>query len=712
MTRKLVFKLSALSAALLSAYGTAFAEDDEIARLIKPESSVSVGVGNWSHNRPQQGGYDGMRSDGAYLLLDADIVQRDDTTGTWTTFSTRNLGTDARELEAGYQRQGNIGGTVRYNEIPRDNPLTFNTGLQGIGSALLRTPATANPTRSEVTLGTKRKQLDFDFYKYISPELVLNINFKNEDKDGTRLWGRGGAAEFSVEPIDANTKQFEAKLSHLGKKLQLTGGYYGSWYKNANSYVDTALTTGASPYYLSLPQDNEAHQFFLNGGYSFTPTTRGTFKLEYTRATQNERLPMSDIAGLPLAGAPTNLNGRIDTTLMQLGLTSRPMRDLSFVADLRYRNEKDKTPVARYVQTAYAGHTCDGNANIACVDNTPFSYKTLSGKLEGTYRLPNNFSLIAGIDQKNQDRTVPVNTGTVVGGVDDQRYVPFRAKLEESTYRLQLRRSLSDTLNGSLAYLHSKRDGSTYSRTNEDPSDEINPIHIADRKRDKWRFSFDWSPVDTLTLQFNYENAKDEYAHDEVREYGLRDGKATLYSLDATYSLNDNWQLNAWYSYDNTRANQFNGRWQQTTEILEAQRWSHLKDIGESVGFGLRGKLTGKIKAGADLQLTTTKSEYPSDITTTGAGGTLTPYPAGVSALPAIKNSILTIKLFGEYALDKNADLRVNLIHERWKTNDWSWLFSDGSPFTYGATTDGTQVLANPKQNSTFLGARYIYKFQ
>ncbi|MBU1690348.1 MAG: MtrB/PioB family decaheme-associated outer membrane protein [Gammaproteobacteria bacterium] len=693
---KQIFTLTTISAALLVAYGPAFADEAEMTQLIKPESSVSVGIGNWSGDRPQQGIYDGMRENGLYGLLDADIVKRDDATGTWTTFNASNLGTDAFGLGAGYERQGNFGVRLRYDVISRDNPYTFNTATQGIGSTNLTTPATANPARSETTLGVKRKQSDLDLVKHIMPGLTLNINFKNEDKEGTRQWGRGGAAEFSVEPINATTRQLEIKLNHIGERLQLSGGYYGSWYDNANSLVKTQLSTGAGLYYLTLPLDNQAHQLFLDGGYSFTPATRGTFKIQHTRATQNEHLPTADIAGLALASAPTNLNGRIDTNLIQLGLTSRPTHNLSVVANLRYRNENDKTPEALYV----TGSTI--------VHNTPYDYKSLVGKLEGTYRLPDNYSLIAGIDQSSQDRTVPV--GNVVAGVDTERYVPFRAKIDETTYRLQLRRSLTDTVNGSLAYLHSKRDGSTLSQTEASESDEINPIHIADRKRDKWRMTADWTPVDTLSLQFNYETSKDDYGHDATREYGLRDGDASMVSVDAAYTLNDDWKLTAFYSHDKTTANQYNGRWTNGTGVHEADRVSHLKEVGESIGLGLRGQASAKTRIGADLQWTETRADYPSDITY--IAGATPAYPVGNNPLPNITNQIMALKLFGEYSIDKTSDVRIDMIHERWKTDDWSWLFADGTPFTYGTSTDGTQVLSKPKQTSTFLSVRYIYKFQ
>ena len=52
------------------------------------------------------------------------------------------------------------------------------------------------------------------------------------------------------------------------------------------------------------------------------------------------------------------------------------------------------------------------------------------------------------------------------------------------------------------------------------------------------------------------------------------------------------------------------------------------------------------------------------------------------------------IKLHAAYAVQKSSEVRVEYTHEIWKTDDWSWMFANGTPFTYGTTTDGTQVVA------------------
>lgn len=712
------FRLSTLAAALMTIYGPALAQDEvdeEVAALTNPDSFVSIGAGNWSKDRPQQGIYDGMRESGVYGLIDGEIIKRDDATGTWWIFQGRNLGLDTREVRGEYLQQGNMGAFIEYSRTPREHPLQINTGVTGIDTTTQRvpTPSITPGTGSDLQLGTHRDATTIGFYKNLMKGLDFKVSFKNEDKNGTRHWGRGGAAEFAVEPIDSTTRQLEALLEYTGERLQLSGGYYGSWYRTENTLVDTALTSGGSQFFLSLPLNNEAHQAFLNGGYSFTPTLRGTFKLAYTHATQDEDLPTQGIPGLSLAGSPTRLDGELNTTLAEFGLTARPLSNLSVLANLRYHDLDDKTPVKRFVQTNAA---CGASQ---CVDNTPWSYETLSGKVEGTYRLPLGYSVTAGVEQRDQDRTVPVSNANGANGADTQRVVPFRSELEETTYRLQARKAMSETVNGSIAFLHSERDGDEFSIAGAGPggapSDLINPIHIADRDRDKVRLSLDWTPLTALSLQFVAEHAKDDYGHDESRPYGVREGNAALYSLDVSYNVSSNWQVNAWYAHDKTEAQQFNQR-AANGGAAQAELEANLEEVGDAVGIGVRGRPASRLNVGADLQWILTEAKYPQSITTAGtvfpSSGTVT-----VAPLPDIENKLLRLGLFVEYAVQKNADVRVDFVHERWRTDDWSWMFADGSPFVYGTptgttTTDGTTVAVVPKSVSNFVGVRYIYRFQ
>jgi len=686
--------------ALVSGVALAQEPDPEVAALMKPESEVSFGHGYWANDRPRLGTYDGMREEGAYGLLDAFINSRDDRTGTWFILEGRNLGLDTRELRLDWLRQGDLGVFLEYGRTPRDVPYTVFTGVHGIGTTTQRVPATSATSLNAHHLGTLRESVGAGFNKLMGRAYEFRVSARSEDKTGDRLWGRGGAPEFAAEPINSNTRQVEAVLAYTSKPFQLQGGYYGSWYTNHNSLVDTALTSGANPYFLSLPLDNQAHQLFVNGGYSLSERTRATFKVAYTRATQDEQIPVG--TGVVVAPtAPTNLDGRLDTTLVQAGLTQRVSNAISWLASVRYYESDEKTP-----QHLVVGPACPG-----CVHTTPLTFKTLTGKLEGTYRMQADLSFTGGIDHSKQDRNVPVGDFNPAG-FDNQRYVPFRAELDETTLRLEARRSLSETVNGRIAVAHSKREGSEYTRTNELQSDLINPIHLADRERNKVRLMLDWMPSQALTLTFNVDYAKDDYETSGARPYGLREGSAAVYSIDAGYVINENWRVNAWYTRDQTEANQF-GQRNASDGASEAVKEANLEDIGDTFGMGLRAILSPRLRAGLDFLYSKNVNKYPETITPLGPGS-LFPVSGGVTGvpLPDITNKLTRINLHAIYALQKSAELRLDYIYERWQTDDWSWLFADGTPFTYGTTTDGTQVVQAPKQSANFLGARYIYRFQ
>ncbi|HEX6692044.1 MAG TPA: MtrB/PioB family decaheme-associated outer membrane protein, partial [Burkholderiales bacterium] len=624
--------------------------------------------------------------------------QRDERNGTWFRLDARNLGLDTREFRAEWERQGDFTVFMGYDRIPRDEPYSVFTAVRGIGTTTQRVPTPSTTNLGQLHLGTVREAFSVGFAKVLTGGFDFRLSATSEDKRGDRLWGRGGAAEFAAEPIDSNTRQLEAVVSYTQDKLQLQGGYLGTLYTNRNSMVDTALTNGASPFFLSLPLDNQGHQLFMSGGYGFSRDTRGTFKVSYTRITQDEQIPVGATAVVSPT-APTSLNGRLDNTLVQLGLTSRVNREFNLAASLRSYESDEKTPQYRVV-----GPACPG-----CVDTTPLTYKSLTGKVEGTYRTSRNLSLVGGLDLSNIERNVPVGDLNPAG-FDNQRYVPFRSEVQETTLRLEARRSLAESVNGRLLYAHSKRDGSDYSRTNEPQSDLINPIYLADRDRDKVKFALDWTVVDPLTLTFNVEYAKDKYSTSDARPYGLSEGSAALFSIDAAYTVAENWQLTAFYSRDQTKATQIGQRTSSGGGTIDAIKTADLEDVGDTLGVGVRGQLMPKVRLGADLLYQKNVNKYPESIQLVGAAPT---YPAGTTGpLPDITNTLKRLKLNATYALQKNSELLFEYVHELWKTNDWSWMFADGSPFTYGTTTDGTQVVQAPKQSADWFGMRYIYRFR
>lgn len=714
--------------------------DDEVARLVTPDSFVSVGVGNVGSSGGRFGMYNGLQENGAVGLLDFSFTRRDDETGTWYRASGRNLGLDTRELHLEHERQGAWDYFVDYNQIVRSSPYTIVTGVRGIGSNQLSVPATA-ATTSQYTLKTERYRTSFGLNAMLADSTQLRVLLQNEEKEGERMFGRGsgGAMEFLAEPIKTNTQQVDLILDYTGEQLQLSGGYYGSFFKNDNPMLRvqggaTAFnsgvgSTGVAFDNISLSPDNHSHQFHLSGGYQFARTTRLNFKIARSMAVQNDDFMAVRFYNTANNGVNANtsgrtdLGGRLDTTLANISLTSRPTNNLFLLANLRYENRHDRTAVARYITTVggtgaapvlsglSATSTTDGN-------NEPRSLANWSGKLEASYSLPDGYRLTAGFDRDIKERSV--------SGV---RVVGYRNKQDEDTYRVEVKRAMAETLSGSLAYLYSDRRGSdymnlvtlngvtsypTYSGTltcgQAIPSAQLQvtrcgllqPIYMADRERQKIRLMTDWSPTDQISTQLMIEGAADLYGNGRGNpDIGVREGSSQLYSLDVTYQATDRWKFNSWLSRTESSIDQASIASVTAMSNSGAIVWaSRQKNTVNSLGVGARGKLPYGIEVGADYVYAFDKTIYNARKEAYG------PFSSSAvpGAIPDISYRQQTLKLFGTYPVDPQLSLRLDFIADHRKSNDWTW-----NNWVY---TDGTRVILNPDSKIYFVGMSLRYAFR
>lgn len=760
-------KLVAL--ALVAAFGPARADDAaDVEKLIRPDSgSVTVGVSGVSGKKEDRaffGQYNGFRKNSGQLDLDVDYLKREETTGTWTKLNGKNLGNENRELGFSQHKQGDWKYSFEYGELVRNYSNTINTALQGIGTTNLTVTSLGNTatgtaaalaagqgTGINIDLKTTRKALTVGAEKWITPNLLFEANFKSEKKDGVRMFGKYGACTATAitakdgygctaggagvnngavstatmsallllpEPISSTIRQFETKLNYSDDKLLLSGAYYGSFYTNdygsmTTSFAGSLWNPNGSSFnpavvggnglagansggsVLALAPDNQSHQLSLAGTYAITPTTRATFKYAYTHGTQKESFD-----GMGLTGAPRGaLDGVVDTSLAQVGITARPIPKLSLLANLRWEQKSDKTPVVSYVKDATTGaNTYTGKTN------TQGSHSKIVGKLEASYQLPASYRATAGLDYDMRDLGVPMGTNDAAG-----QAAAVRAKTQEVGYRGELRKSFADDFSGAVSLGHSFRNGSTWMTPgNGGITNTVTPLASAtaadgqlqgtgfgvfpllsmDLNRDKFKMSGDWSVTENLSLQASASASVEHYISPSMR--GARDGKTTGLNLDSSYKISDRYKMTAWYSRNDMVIDVFGAN----NAYMANQR-----QLGHMLGLGMRGTPTGKLEVGADLTFS-----YEVNRTSTGVIGASTQ----PNAIPAAAFRQLNLNLFGKYALDKTADIRVNLAHQRYYSNEWYWN-NNGYSFFY---SDGSTVTQKDQQNVTFIGAAYIYKFQ
>lgn len=693
-------KRTALALALASAFGAIAQEADELA---KPSSEISVGAGVVTNDNQRFGQYTGMVKEDVYGLIDFDVVRRNDEAGRWLILRGRNVGLEHRELRFEQLEQGNWGYFIDFSQTPRFSPYIANTAVQGIGTGNLTIPyPAATSAKRHVQLDTERQNVVLGAQKLWRGGWDVKVRFRNEEKTGARIFSRGttgatGGHEFTPEPIDYLTQELEATLGFSGERLQLSSGYYGSFFKNQNHALNinnqpggpTALGVGPGAFTpLGLPPDNDSHQLHVAGGYSFTPVTRATFKLARARLTQEDQFIVAPSAFVPR----TDLGARIDTTQAQLGLATRLGR-LGLRGDLRYEDRDDRTPVHFYQTFNATTLLTPANSATATTNgqNEPRSIRTTAGKVEATYGLPAGFRVTGGVDYEEKKR----NTS-------DVRSVSHRYETEEIGWRAELRRSLGDTLNGALAFLHSERDGSDWLTTTTlngaAGSNLVHPLHLADRDRDKVRAVLDWAPLEPLSLQFVAEHAKDEYSG---RTLGPREGTASLYSVDATYSFSESWQAIAWASRNDIRAEQVTCQSASGTGVCPNTAanpiWeARLRTLGNAFGLGLRAKPTGVIELGADVVHTRDRNEFRQEPLPV-------PNPVG-TPLADVRYKRTILGLSGRYALDKSSGVRLQYIYDQFSTDDYNW-----SAWVY---TDGTRLRQDETQQVHFVGLAYYYQFR
>lgn len=732
MKTHLCFKQTVLAAAISLAFAGSAATADEVQELIDPNvSEVAVKLQHLNKVNPLYRSYYGLNDDGLHGSVDVDIVRRSPS-GQWLTLEGRDLGLNTQELEAAVVQQGDWGIRLGHDQIPRYAPFKVNTGATGIGSnnvTLAGPPAAGGP---EHNLKTKRTATSLAVNKFLSENLQASFSFKNEDRKGARLSGINGTnyrpgtlnnitgiplQVFAPEPIDSTHQQFEAALDYGTDKYQLSAGYYGSFFENnAGNRLGVQNSAGAGLFYSpALAPDNQAQEFYVSGGYRWSDDTRGTVNIAKTFGEQKASfvptalITSTSVLNAAAAGQPavltsrTDLGGKVETTNAVATLSSRITRELSLTGSVSYDEHKDKTPKEVYVIDW--GHGGDP------LTNNPESFKTTRGKLEGSYRLPADYRLNFGYTYEEKHYE----------GMEEEG---FRDKVDEDTYRLELAKSLSETLNGAVTLTHGKRKGSTWGSTpvltSAVPALEpvghhwTAPTQFSDRERDKARLMLDWTPLEALSLQFAYEYTEDTF---ETRHLnmGLNDRTSELYSLDAIYQIADEWKANLWYSYGDS--SQLQNEMQSTfgsacngtsfatmvgaTVANTCLPWSlDLKSKSESVGAGISGKVASRADVGARLLYAYDVNKY--DITVTDQGPT-SPLLFGAGTLPDTSYTLTSLQLFGSYALAKATSLRLDYVYDRRKLDDYAW-----AGWSY---SDGTTVHIDPDQTTHLVGLSLIQQF-
>jgi hypothetical protein len=279
---------------------------------------------------------------------------------------------------------------------------------------------------------------------------------------------------------------------------------------------------------------------------------------------------------------------------------------------------------------------------------------------------------------------------------------------------------MSEMVNGMLTFAHSERTGSDW-----DPyKPNIFPLYLANLSRNKARAMVDTAFTEALSLQLAYEAYFDNYGHSD---YGLSTGNGQIFAIDGSYTLSDNWKVNAWYSHQwgdseqtsrgavcttlnnsNCTSTSFTNRAVTPTDYSKNIIWDgNLSMKSDQFGLGVNGKIAELITVGAQYLYANDRNKQESEpipaTTVIAASGTTAPVAANMGILPETRYTQNTFKLYGVYPVSKATRIRLDYIFDQRKMDDYTW--------TNWVYADGTKVYVDPNQITQIIGLSLIQSF-
>lgn len=686
---------------------TAPAPDPEAAReLTEVQSVVEVGAGRVSDDSFRFGRFTGLHEEGLFGVLALDLHWRgpyDGDDAAYGRVTGTDLGLRSRALRAEQGVQGSYRLLFDYDQIPNFRFDSGQTIFEGVGGTRLTLPSgwvadttTAGMTRLEsslkpVEIESERRRAGVGFDKELGRGWGLTTRYRHETKEGLKtvgaVIGNSGGTPRSVilpEPIDYATQQLDVVLGYADPRKQFQLSYYLSLFDDRNESLTwqnpSAAIGGWDPSAgfptgegrLHLPPDNEFHQVALGGGYNFTDTLRFSGDVAIGRMTQDE--PFLPYTVNPTLAASitqplprSSLDGRIDTTLVNLRLAHRPTPVWRWNAAYRFDDRDNKTPRDEYVYIAGDSETQNAAADSQRRRfNEPYSYREHRLALDIGYLLTRRTDLTAGVERREIERTFSE-----------------REETTETTVRAGIARRFTDSLNAGVRLARADREGSTY-RGDEpflssyspgftstvpggwENHPDLRKFHLADRIREKATLFANYAPVEAVTFGLSVNYLNDDY---HASELGLTESRATSYILDVGFVLSPVTTAYAYVAYEDLRSDQdgqaFGGGASKLIQAADPNRaWfvDH-RDRVDTYGLGIRRTLVrDRLDVGADF----IHSRSRSDIDVTGGSA------LAVESLPPLRTRLNSLNLYGIYQWKKDVALRAGYWVEKFHSTDWA----------------------------------------
>lgn len=776
-TRSEKIKVSVLALAVQGALAAMFAapmvaraeSNDEVNELITPVNFIEVGVANVSQQSAKFGEYNGTNKDGASFVGNFSVQGGDaHGSGGGTTqweLTGKDFGLSSREFGATISNQGRWDLNLGYDELRHNISDTYQTPLQGsmggnsfnlpenFGAINGAAPAARVLSATQLgafhteNVGTTRKNTSFGAGFNFNPQWGVKFDYNHLDQSGAKLLGTGSqgginlvggstgraeAVNILMNPTNYKTDTFNLALNWAGEKGHLTGGYYGSIFRDGYNSVSfqNAMTTAASACAgaacfvnnaMSTAPSNNFHQLNLSGGYAFSPSTKLAGGLSYGRTTQSDSYTATSIMQpsgvaynlMQAGGLPqSSLGGSVVTTHANLKLTHQASKDLTLSGGFKY-NERDN----RTASNTYSYFQLGNGAYTAV--NTPYSHKKTQFDLTGDYRLAKGQNLRLAYEHEDIKR----ECNNVVGGAQ----CVASPSSDEDKLGLTYRLKAGDNVKLNAGYTYAKRNAQfdhnfrantgNYAVVTATGATSLNAgdyagfvaYPYASRSQDIFKAGVNWQATEKLDLGLSGRYSGDKYD----AALGVQDGHTASINLDATYNHSEHSSVSAYATWQNSernlRAGAAGGLPAPSVTVAPSNVWANqLEQNSSSIGISTKhaGFMSGKLELVSDLSYSFDKSGYSTQVPYQNTCSTAAILTCGNT--PDIKSTLISFKLTGTYKVDKRSKVALAYLYQNLKSDDYYY-----NGYQYGYTPN--RVVPSNEQAANYsvnlIAATYIYAF-
>ena len=675
------------------------------------ENYAGIGFGFLDDDGFAFGHFSGLTDAGFEAVIDFRLQSRPQWDGKDTTFwrfEGARVGQDSRRIEMQVGQQGAQQLSIVYRGIPNFRYDDGSTPFNGAGSTFLGLPpdwqVTGGTTGdmpvlesslADQNINHMRDRLEVGFQRVFSPRLSMDADFRREIKEGERIVGgvignSGGNRRSALlpAPIDFVTDVFDLSLTYAAEHYQIGVAGHGSFFENERESVtwqnpfgpvggqaaEAGFPDGLGR--TALEPDNRHYQIRVFGAYSFVPgATRVSANLTYGRMEQDaDFLPFTVNAALdaPVPLPRTDLDGRIDTTLIDVRVSSRPARRLNLAASFRYDDRDNETP--REVYLPVRGDSQDQELPGGGRINLPYSSDKWRANADLRYRLGLRTRLVAGYTRSQTRR-------------DFQEV----SRVDEDVYRFGVQLQPVQIASLDLDFIRSERDGTRYDGVvpffdshepgavdPDDPLDfenhpALRKFHLADRDRNEIRARADLFPLPMLSI-----GAQASYGDDDFEDglFGLEESTVQAYTVDVSVFPAPDLSFSAFYTHErfdsDIAGRSFRGSALAQDFVDPERNWFvNSDDRIDSAGFSLEAQdlgrrigktLNGQLDLGIDFMFSRSRSEMDVD-----SGAALTTAP-----LPDLVTRLLGFGVSLHYQWNDDRSVRLRFEHERLDSRDYA----------------------------------------